>query len=76
MPVAWDASEYNMKHKHRGHAVIFNHDIFDTTDYAPRVGSKLDVRNLHETFTSLMFEVTVHNNLEYSEIKEAISACR
>ncbi|PNF30631.1 hypothetical protein B7P43_G06128 [Cryptotermes secundus] len=74
MPVAWDASEYNMKHKRRGQAVIFNHDTFDTNDYAPREGSKLDVKKLHETFTSLLFEVTIHNNLEYSDIKEAISA--
>lgn len=63
MPVAWDASEYNMKHKRRGHAVIFNHDIFDTNDYAPREGSELDVKSLDETFTSLLFKVTTHNNL-------------
>jgi hypothetical protein len=76
MPVAWDASMYNMKHKRRGCAVIFNHDTFDTNDYEPRHGSKLDIKNLHETFTSLLFEVTIHDNLEYSEIREAISACR
>jgi caspase-like apoptosis-related cysteine protease len=76
MPVAWDASKYNMKHKRRGRAVIFNHDTFDTDDYAPREGSKYDIKNLHETFTSLLFEVTIHDNLEYSGIKEVISACR
>jgi len=75
MPVDWDASEYNMQHKRRGHAVIFNHDTFDSDHYAPREGSKTDVNNLCETFSSLQFDVTVHDNLEYSQIKKAISKC-
>jgi len=73
MPVDWDASEYNMQHRRRGHAVIFNHDIFDSDHYAPRKGSKMDVKNLRETFSSLLFDVIVHDNLEYSEIKNTIS---
>jgi hypothetical protein len=74
MPVDWDASKYNMEHKRRGHAVIFNHDTFDTSHYVPREGSKFDIKNLHESFTSLLFEVTIHNNLEYSKIKDTVSA--
>jgi caspase-like apoptosis-related cysteine protease len=74
MPVVWDAEEYNMQHKRRGHAVIFNHDTFDTDKYAPREGSQVDVKNLHKAFSSLLFDVNVHNNLEYSKIKEVISA--
>lgn len=73
VPVDWDASEYNMRHRRRGHAVIFNHDIFDTDHYAPREGSTMDVKHLCKTFSSLLFDVTVHNNLEYSEIKDIIS---
>lgn len=73
MPVDWDATEYNMQHRRRGRAIIFNHDTFDTDHYAPREGSKIDVKNLCETFSSLLFEVTVHDNLEYSEIKDTIS---
>jgi caspase-like apoptosis-related cysteine protease len=75
MPVAWDADEYNMQHKRRGHAVIFNHDTFDSSDYEPREGSQIDVKNLEEAFRSLLFDVTIHNNLEYSKIKKVISAC-
>lgn len=73
MPVDWDASEYNMQHRRRGHAVIFNHDTFDSDHYAPREGSKMDVKNLCETFSSLLFDVSVHDNLEYSEIKHTIA---
>jgi hypothetical protein len=75
MPVAWDADEYNMRNKRRGHAVIFNHDIFNSSDYLPREGSKIDVKNLQETFSSLGFEVTTHDNLEYPEILKVISKC-
>ena len=75
MPVDWDAKEYNMQHKRRGHAVIFNHDTFETDHYATREGSKLDVIHLYEKFSSLLFDVTVHDNLEYSQIKETISNC-
>jgi len=72
MSVDWDAREYNMQHRRRGHAVIFNHDTFETDHYPPREGSKIDVMNLRETFSSLLFDVTVHDNLEYSEIKNTI----
>jgi len=73
IPVDWDAREYNMQHRRRGHAVIFNHDTFETDHYAPREGSKIDVKNLYEKFSSLLFDVTIHENLEYSEIKNTIS---
>jgi caspase-like apoptosis-related cysteine protease len=75
MPVDWDASEYNMQHRRRGRAVIFNHDIFATGHYAPREGSKTDVKNLCEKLGSLQFDVTVHDNLEYSAIKNTITKC-
>jgi caspase-like apoptosis-related cysteine protease len=75
IPVDWDASEYNMQHKRRGRAVIFNNDIFETEHYAPREGSKIDVKTLCETFSSLLFDVTVHDNLEYSEVKHIVSEC-
>jgi caspase-like apoptosis-related cysteine protease len=75
MPVDWDASEYNMQHKRRGHAVIFNHVTFEDVRYKPRKGSEFDVKALREKFSSLHFDVTVHDNLEYSKIKEIISEC-
>ena len=76
MPVDWDASEYNMQHRRRGHAVIFNHDTFeDVMRYPSREGSQFDVEALRDTFGSLHFDVTVHNNLEYSKIKDTISKC-
>jgi hypothetical protein len=33
------------------------------------------VKDLHEAFSSLLFDVTIRNNLEYSKIKEVVSAC-
>jgi caspase-like apoptosis-related cysteine protease len=75
MPVDWDANEYNMQHRRRGHAVIFNNDTFEDARYKPRKGSEFDVKNLRETFGSLHFDVKVHNNLECSAIKETISKC-
>jgi len=75
MPVDWGAKEYNMQHRRRGHAVIFNHDTFEDVHYPPRKGTKFDVMALCETFSSLHFDVTVHNNLEYSKIKDTILEC-
>jgi hypothetical protein len=72
MPVAWDADEYSMQHKRRGHAVISNHDTFDTNDYAPREGYRIDVKDLHALFCLMSSFIT---NLEYSKIKEVISTC-
>nr|CAD7446862.1 unnamed protein product [Timema bartmani] len=71
MPVHKDAHEYNMNHKRRGKAVIFNHDEFELKE--TRLGSHVDVENLNHVFSGLGFQVEIHNNLEFVEIKGIIS---
>jgi len=73
MPVEKDAEEYNMNHKRRGKAVIFNHDKFKNTSKSPRRGSAIDVRVLTETYEALGFEVVVHDNLKSADIQNAIT---
>jgi len=71
MPVEKDAEEYNMNHKRRGKAVIFNHDKFKNK--TPRPGSAIDVRVLTETYEALGFEVVVHDNLKSADIQNTIT---
>ena len=71
MPVEKDAEEYNMNHKRRGKAVIFNHDMFRHNSSRP--GSAVDVSVLTETYGALGFEVVVHENLKFTGIQNAIT---
>ena len=71
MPVEKDAEEYNMNHKRRGKAVIFNHDEFQNKTLH-RAGTAVDVSILKETYKALGFEVVVHNNLISAAIMKAI----
>jgi caspase-like apoptosis-related cysteine protease len=71
MPVGKYAQEYNMNHNRRGKAVIFNHDVFE--DLSPRRGSAVDVSILTETYRALGFEVVVHHNLKFADIRIAIA---
>jgi caspase-like apoptosis-related cysteine protease len=72
MPVKKDAEEYNMNHKRRGKAVIFNHDAFKDQSLN-RDGSAVDVNILRETYGALGFEVIVHMNLNTIDIQNAIT---
>jgi len=71
MPVEKDAEEYNMNHKRRGKAVIFNQYKFKNK--TPRHGSAVDVSALKETYGALGFEVVVHENLKSTDIQSAIT---
>lgn len=62
--------EYNMDHKSRGMAIIFNHERFDQPGVPTRYGTNIDRDNLRETFKSLGFTVKVFNDRTYSEIKD------
>ncbi|XP_069680334.1 caspase-1-like isoform X2 [Periplaneta americana] len=73
MVVHKDADEYNMHHPRRGKAIILNHDKFDNGIMPPRDGSEFDVKRLKTTYEVLGFEVTVHDNLEYAQIKSVIT---
>lgn len=64
MPVLRDEMFYNMNHKKRGLAVIFNHEHFDIDKLKTRTGTDVDARNLKATLMALGFEVAVHNDLK------------
>lgn len=66
------AAEYNMNHKNRGMAIIFNHENFDDFNDLPRRGSNKDLSRLKKTLESLNFEVESHTDLSANEIKEKI----
>jgi caspase-like apoptosis-related cysteine protease len=74
MPVERDAEEYNMTHKRRGKAVIFNHDTFSSVP--SRAGSQLDVQNLEISYKALGFEVTTYSNLSHTEITKVVHSCK
>jgi len=69
-PVEKDAEEYNMIHKRRGKAMIFNHDEFKSE--LPGDGSAVDVSALKETYEALGFEVIIHQNLIQKTILNAL----
>lgn len=62
-------AEYNMKHKHRGKAIIFNHEFFENDRLTPREGTQKDGTDLQRVLTKLGFDVEVHPNLKYDKIK-------
>jgi caspase-like apoptosis-related cysteine protease len=76
MPVDKNAEEYNMKHKRRGKAVIFNHYSFNNDNLIRRDGSQVDVEKLEKTYKALDFDVTTYDDLEYNEIRSVINGCK
>lgn len=61
---------YNMSHKRRGMALIFNHATFLIN--SPRKGTNLDRDRLKDTLASLDFDVNVYENRTISEIKNIL----
>lgn len=69
MPVEKDAESYNMGHKRRGLALIFNHKNFDPRlGLKPRNGTDADRDNLRMTLRQLDFDVKVFNDLPLRDI--------
>lgn len=62
------AAEYNMKHKYRGMALIFNHEHFDVMTLKSRAGTNVDCENLARVLKQLDFDVSVHKDCRYKEI--------
>lgn len=62
------AAEYNMKHKYRGKALIFNHEFFKNEELKRRVGTEKDCADLVRVLTKLGFDVDVHQDLCYKYI--------
>lgn len=76
MPVERFGSEYNMNHKKRGYALVFNHEFFEVQSLKARSGTSADCENLVETFQGLHFDVRVFKDLKYREIVEHIKHCK
>nr|CAD7263524.1 unnamed protein product [Timema shepardi] len=66
-----DAEEYNMRHTHRGVALLFNHERIP--GMAVRSGTDKDCKRLAHELTELGFEVYIHNDLKYQQIMDVIS---
>ncbi|XP_053559526.1 LOW QUALITY PROTEIN: caspase-6 [Bombina bombina] len=67
------AAEYNMKHKRRGLALIFNHEWFYwQLTLTERRGTNADRDNLENRLTELGFEVQSYNNLKTEEVFQKI----
>ncbi|XP_064552626.1 caspase-like [Drosophila montana] len=67
-----DATEYNMQHKNRGMAIIFNHEHFEVPTLNSRAGTNADCANLSRVLKQLGFDVSVYKDCRYSEILSTI----
>ena len=75
MPTEKDASHYNMQHRRRGKAYIFNHMNFDPAQQLrPRNGTDADRDNLRVCLRQLDFEVEVFNDLPVKEIDRVLES--
>lgn len=72
-PAKKNATHYNMEHKERGLALIFNHENFSglqrNLQSSPRT---VDCVNFKNTLESLGFEVHIHSDCTVSEINQVI----
>lgn len=76
LPVDRNAVEYNMEHRKRGLAVIFNQENFDDEIILkPRFGTDADCRNLKSALEELSFEVEVFKDLSCSGIQKEVEKC-
>jgi len=73
MPVDRDSELYNMNHRRRGHAIIFNHKNFDPRlGLKTRNGTDADRDNLRITLRQLDFEVKVFNDASFKQIEQVL----
>ncbi|XP_064552624.1 caspase-like [Drosophila montana] len=66
------AAEYNMRHKNRGMAIIFNHEHFEVPTLKSRAGTNVDCENLSRVLKQLDFDVSVYKDCRYPEILSTI----
>ena len=73
MPTEKDATHYNMSHRRRGKAYIFNHMDFDPVQQLKaRNGTNADRDNLRVCLRQLDFEVEVFNDLPVKDIDRVL----
>ncbi|XP_071442442.1 caspase-1-like [Hetaerina americana] len=73
MPVHKFAEFYNMNHRSRGQAIIFNHENFEDSSLKSRSGTTLDCLNLGERLRKLGFKVRTYHDLKFSDLKEKVN---
>lgn len=66
---------YNMKHKHCGIAIIFNHHKFQYKDLDQRHGFEVDGFNLKASLEKLGFCVIQYVDLTLKKLDKTISLC-
>lgn len=75
MPTSKDAEFYNMNHRRRGKAFVFNHMNFDPRlQLRPRNGTNCDRDNLRINLRQLDFEVEVYDDLPFKEIERILES--
>ena len=68
-----DSEVYNMNHRRRGIALIFNHKLFDSRlGLKQRNGTDADRDNLRLTLRQLDFEVRVYNDLAFKDMERIL----
>lgn len=64
--------EYNMNHRHRGVAMIFNHENFTDLEKTKRRGTDKDRDRLKGILTKLRFQVEVFNDLSFDTMQKEL----
>lgn len=68
------AAEYNMRHKNRGLALIFNHEHFEVPTLKSRAGTNVDCENLARCLKQLDFDVTIYKDCRFKELQRIIES--
>ncbi|XP_073814060.1 death related ICE-like caspase [Musca autumnalis] len=68
MPTDRHAVEYNMRHKNRGLALIFNHEHFTVQTLKSRSGTNVDCDNLARCLKQLDFDVRIYKDCTLKEL--------
>lgn len=72
MPSGKDDMYYNMKHKKRGIAIIFNHEKFDIHTLKTRSGTNVDCEQLKNCLKNLGYTVKVYHDLHFKELNSIV----
>ncbi|KAJ1521350.1 hypothetical protein ONE63_003026 [Megalurothrips usitatus] len=74
MPVDRNAVYYNMNHRRRGLAILFNHEHFDGhQNLKARSGTNVDLDNLKECLAELGFEIWSFHDRTSAQVSEIIN---
>lgn len=70
MPVERRAGQYNMRHRRRGLALIFNNENFNQEGLKKRSGTNVDADNLKAALENHKFDVRIFPDYTFDEIDE------